>query len=115
MKIDQLIDFVHLADTAYLRAIGVHEASSRATIIAKAQYYLDHPDAEVSSTHDLYVGKARAQGWTFAEEYNEELKHDPIIRPFSHTPLDYQCRASLLMSTTFSMAPLLEDPTERIL
>lgn len=59
---------------------------------------MKNPEFTHIDLHNFIVGTQEERGWTYGEKYDKELKHMPMMKPFSE--LDGTLRGSFL--TTFT-------------
>jgi DNA-binding transcriptional MerR regulator len=73
--------------------------------IAGVQEVMRNPDLTAEQSHELWVTRMRADGWTYGEMKDPARKTHPTLLPFTELPAEQQLKDRLFIAVVRALAP----------
>jgi DNA-binding transcriptional MerR regulator len=72
---------------------------------AGVQEVMRNPDLTAEQSHELWVDRMRADGWTYGTTKDPERKTHPTLLPFGELPTEQQLKDRLFIAIVRALAP----------
>lgn len=108
----QIAQVAHEVNRAYCASIGDDSQPAwadapdwqRASALAGVDMHLANPDATPEQSHESWLAVKLADGWTYGEVKNAELKQHPCFMPYADLPAAQKTKDYLFRSVVHAMA-----------
>ena len=106
MTLEEVAKVCHQANKAYCESIGDtsqlsweeapewQKASCLEGVKARAKHSMISP----AQTHNLWMQKKLADGWTYGETKDPEKKTHPCLKPYKELPVEQRIKDELFLS-----------------
>jgi hypothetical protein len=108
----QIAQVAHEVNRAYCASIGDDSQPAwadapdwqRASALAGVDMHLANPDATPEQSHESWLAVKLADGWTYGEVKNAELKQHPCFMPYADLPAAQKSKDYLFRAVVHAMA-----------
>lgn len=114
----QIAQVAHEVNRAYCASIGDDSQPAwadapewqRASALAGVEMHLANPDATPEQSHESWMAQKTADGWTYGEVKNAELKQHPCFMPYADLPAAQKSKDYLFRAVVHAMAGMQAEP-----
>lgn len=78
----------------------------RESAVAGVEFALGHPHATPALSHQRWVDRKVAEGWTYGEAKDATAKTHPCLLPWDKLPLEQRIKDALFLGVVRALAPL---------
>jgi hypothetical protein len=104
--IDSAAQLAHEANRAFCQSIDDYSQPvwdeapdwQRASACNGAEFHFDYPDASADQSHRNWVEYKLADGWSYGQVKDPELKTHPCIKPFNMLPFEQRVKDHIFRS-----------------
>lgn len=114
----QIAQVAHEVNRAYCASIGDDSQPAwadapdwqRQSALAGVEMHLANPDATPEQSHESWLAQKTADGWTYGEVKNVELKQHPCFMPYADLPAAQKSKDYLFRAVVHAMAGMQPPP-----
>lgn len=115
---DEIARVAHEINRAYCLALGDHSqrpwhtapAWQREASKDNVAFHLQHPDAGPEASHQAWMAKKLADGWSLGPVKRPEFKQHPSLLPFDQLPPQEKAKDYLFRAVVQALTKPAPDP-----
>lgn len=120
LKLTLIAAVAHAVNAAYCTSLGDTSTPAwadatpqhQANMLAGVEMHLANPDATPEASHAAWLAAKTAEGWTYADVKNTELKQHPCMVPYEQLPAAQKSKDYLFRAVVHALAALPDaEPT----